>query len=93
MLTADQSPHTSILTNILETMMGRRSIVEKNRVYIECTDAHRKVKAHIIKQDERTIKVELPTGFVMELEKKHRRGAYRFQCGMLEFVSDGKPVV
>jgi hypothetical protein len=73
--------------------MGRRSVVEKNRVYIECTDEHRRVKAHIINQNERTMKVELPTGFIMELEKRHRRGAYRFQLGMLEFISDGKPVV
>jgi len=73
--------------------MGRPSIVEKNRVYVECTDAHRRVKAWIIKQDEKTIKVELPTGLIMELEKRHRRGVYRFQAGMLEFISDGKPVV
>ena len=73
--------------------MGRRNVVEKNRVYVECTDAHRRVKAQIIKQDEFKIKVELPTGFVMELEKRNRRGTYRLQFGMLEFVSDGKPVV
>jgi hypothetical protein len=73
--------------------MGRRSTIEKNRVYIECTDAHRRVKAWVINRDERMIKVELPTGFVMELEKSHRRGTYRFQLGMLEFVSDGKPIV
>jgi hypothetical protein len=29
----------------------------------------------------------------MELEKRNRRGTYRLQFGMLEFVSDGKPVV
>ena len=73
--------------------MGRRSTVEKNRVYIECTDANRRVKALVILRDEKTIKVELPTGFVMELIKKHRRGSYTFQLGMLEFISDGKPIV
>ena len=74
-------------------IMGRRNTVEKNRVYIECTDEHRRVKAWVIKKDENTIKVELPTGFVMELEKRHTKGTYRVQMGMLEFVSDGKPVI
>ena len=73
--------------------MGRRSTVEKNRVYVECTDAHRRVKAWILDRDERSIKVELPTGFVMELTKKHRKGEYTFHAGILEFISDGKPVV
>lgn len=73
--------------------MGRRSTVEKNRVYVECTDEYRRVKAHVIKKDEHTIKVELPTGFIMELKKRHNKGTYRLQLGMLEFVSDGKPVV
>jgi hypothetical protein len=73
--------------------MGRRSTVEKNRVYIECTDEYRRVKAVVIKKDEKKIKVELPTGFIMELEKRHTKGSYCFQLGMLEFVSDGKPVI
>lgn len=73
--------------------MGRRNTIEKNRVYVECTDAHRRVKAWIINRNEQSIKVELPTGFVMELTKKHRKGEYTFLAGMLEFVSDGKPIV
>lgn len=73
--------------------MGRRSTIEKNRVYIECTDAHRKVKAWILNKDEMAMKVELPTGFVMELTRKNHRGFYSFQAGYLEFVSDGKLVV
>lgn len=72
--------------------MGRRSTVEKNRVYVECTDAHRRVKGRILDKNEQTIKVELPTGFVMELTKRHWKGTYTFQAGMLEFVCDGKPV-
>jgi len=72
--------------------MGRRSTIEKNRVYIECTDAHKKVKAFILNRDEKSIKVELPTGFIMELTKKHWKGFYTFQAGMLEFICDGKPV-
>lgn len=73
--------------------MGRRSTVEKNRVYIECTDAHRRVKAFILDRNETVIKVELPTGAVMELQKNNVKGWYRFQIGMLEFVCDGKLVV
>jgi hypothetical protein len=73
--------------------MGRHSTVEKNRVYIECTDAERRVKAFIINRNETAIKVELPTGFVMELQKTHQKGAYRLQVGMLEFTCDGKLVV
>ena len=44
-------------------------------------------------RDENNIKVELPSGFVMNLEKRNNRGTYKFQLGMLEFISDGKPVV
>ena len=72
--------------------MGRRSTIEKNRVYVECTDAHRKVKATVLNKCEKTIKVEFPTGCVMELTKKHIKGSYTFQAGLLEFVCDGKPV-
>ena len=73
--------------------MGRKSTIEKNRVYVECTDEYRRVKAWVIMRDENNIKVELPSGFVMTLEKRHNRGTYKFQMGMLEFISDGKPVV
>jgi len=73
--------------------MGRRSYVEKNRVYVECTDMHRKIKAQILEHNEIQITVELPTGAIMKLEKRQRNGTYKFQCGMLEFVSDGKRVV
>jgi hypothetical protein len=73
--------------------MGRRSTVEKNRVYVECTDAHRRVKGQIISLDEHMLKVELPTGAVMELTRRNQRSVYAFQAGLLEFISDGKLVV
>jgi hypothetical protein len=73
--------------------MGRRSIIEKTRVYIECTDAHQKVKAFILNHTETEIKVELPSGAVMELVKKHKKGSYTLQLGMLEFACNGKLVV
>lgn len=73
--------------------MGRKSTIEKNRVYVECTDAHRRVKAWIIEKNEMSIKVELPTGFVMELTKKNQKNSYTFQAGLLEFVCDGKLII
>lgn len=73
--------------------MGRHSTVEKNRVYVECTDAHRRVKAWILVRDETSMKVELPSGFVLDLKKRNQKGTYRMQVGLLEFISDGKPVV
>ena len=73
--------------------MGRKSTITKNRVYVECTDASRRVKGWILSKNETEIKVELPTGFIMELKKKHRRGYYTFQTGLLEFISDGKAIV
>lgn len=73
--------------------MGRKSTIEKTRVYIECPDAHRKVKASILNQNEESIKVELPTGIIMELIKKHNKGAYTLQLGLLEFACNGKLVV
>lgn len=73
--------------------MGRKSTIEKNRVYVECTDAGRRVKGWIVDKNELSITVELPTGFVMHLTKRNRRGCYTFQTGLLEFICDGKPVV
>jgi hypothetical protein len=77
----------------LEKSMGRRSCIEKNRVYVECADMHRRVKAQIINHSEVEITVEFPTGAIMNLKKRHKNGDYKFQCGMLEFISDGKRVV
>lgn len=78
----------------LETMpMGRKSTIVKNCVYVECTDAGRRVKGWILNRNEISITVELPTGFVMQLTKKNRKGIYTFQTGLLEFVCDGKAVI
>ena len=73
--------------------MGRRSTIEKNRVYVECTDAYRRVKGQIISRDENVLTVELPTGAVMELTRRNHKGIYAFQAGLLEFISDGKLVI
>lgn len=73
--------------------MGRKSTLEKNRVYVECSDVHRKVKGLVIDRNENFLRVELPTGFVMDLVKTNNKSAYKFQVGLLEFFSDGRPVV
>lgn len=73
--------------------MGRKSTVPKNRVYIECTNANKRVKAWIISKSEDKISVELPTGFIMNLQKRHKNGVYLFHTGGLEFISDGQLVV
>jgi hypothetical protein len=75
------------------TIMGRRSTVNKNRVYIECADTHRKVKGVILSLNRLMLKVELPTGFVLELFRRDDRSShYKMQVGLLEFTSDGKPI-
>ena len=73
--------------------MGRKSTIEKNRVYVECTNADRRVKGWIVNKSEISITVELPTGFVMQLTKRNKRGTYTFLTGLLEFVCDGKAVI
>lgn len=73
--------------------MGRKSTLEKNRVYVECSDAYRKVKGLVIDRKENFLRVELPTGFIMDLVKTNDRSAYKFQAGLLEFFTDGKPVI
>lgn len=73
--------------------MGRKCTVIKNRVYVECTNENRRIKGLILSKSENDIKVELPTGFVMNLSKRHKNGVYLLQIGILEFMSDGHPVV
>jgi hypothetical protein len=72
--------------------MGRKSTIPKNRVYIECTNANKRVKAWVINKSEDIISVELPTGFIMKLHKRHKNGVYLFHTGSLEFISDGQLV-
>ncbi len=74
-------------------MRAKKPTKEKNRVYIECSDTVRKVKGKIIHKDEQRLEVEMPTGFVMHMQKKTKRGQYKFRIGMLEFISDGREVV
>lgn len=66
---------------------------DKNRVYIECSDTFRKVKGTILRKDEQMLEVEMPTGYVLNMHKKTKRGQYSFRIGMLEFLSDGREVL
>lgn len=62
----------------------------KNRVYIECSETTRRVKAKVIAHSDKEIAVEMPSGFQMVLARKSRRRSYTWRIGMLEFLSDGK---
>ena len=62
------------------------------RVYVECSETDRRVKATLLEKTERTVKVHMPTGFVLEMTKRHRRGRYLLACGTMEFYTDGKAV-
>ena len=73
-------------------MKSAKNEKPKNRVYIECSETTRRVKATVIDYSEREITVELPTGFQMSMTKKRRRAPYVWRVGMLEFLSDGKLV-
>jgi len=64
----------------------------KNRVYVECSDTDRRVKGRVLERLDAELSVELPTGFVLTMRKKRRRGPFVMRLGQLEFYSDGKPV-
>jgi hypothetical protein len=62
----------------------------KNRVYVECSETTRRVKALVLDHTDRLIEVEMPTGFRMVMTKRSKRRAYSWRVGMMEFLSDGK---
>lgn len=65
---------------------------DKNRVYIQCSETERRVKAIILKKDEEYLEVEMPTGFILKMIRRNRRNNYSFKIGFVEFHSDGKQV-
>ena len=75
------------------SMRKKKPAKDKNRVYIECSETVRRVKGKIISKDDKILEVETPTGYVMKMQKKTKRGNYRFRIGLVEFVSDGREVV
>jgi hypothetical protein len=64
----------------------------KNRVYIECSETTRRVKAVVLEHDHKMMSVEMPTGFRMVMTRRSRRRAYSWRIGMIEFLTDGKLV-
>jgi hypothetical protein len=74
-------------------MKLKNSYKEKNRVYIECSETSRRVKGKILSKDEKHLSVEMPTGVVLNMYKKTRRGQYSFRFGLIEFLSDGREVL
>lgn len=69
-------------------------MIKKNRPHnkcvVTCTDTDQRVKGVVIHKSELDLHVELPTGFVMNLQKKDiKRKVYQCQIGTWEFVSDG----
>lgn len=73
-------------------MRKKKSPQEKNRVYVECSETVRRVKGKIICKDDRNLEVEMPTGVVLKMQKRTRRGQYSFRFGLIEFLSDGREV-
>lgn len=60
------------------------------KVRIFCTETVRSVKARVMLKDEDNLKVEMPTGYVMKLQRKTRPiSCYYFRVGDLEFTTDG----
>lgn len=72
--------------------MRTKNQSEKNRVYVECSETTRRVKATVLERNDREIAVEMPTGFRMVMTRRNRRRAYSWRVGMMEFLSDGKLV-
>jgi hypothetical protein len=71
----------------------KQPIKDKNRVYIECSETFRRVKGVILHKDDSKLNVEMPTGYVLQMQKRSKRGQYSFRIGMIEFLSDGKEVL
>lgn len=70
----------------------KKDTTPKNRVYIECSETTKRIKAMVIELREKELEVETPTGFRMTMVKRGRRRAYSWRVGMMEFLSDGKLV-
>jgi len=60
------------------------------KVRIFCTETVRSVKARVMLKNETKLNVEMPTGYVMKMEKKSQPlNCYYFRIGDLEFTTDG----
>lgn len=62
----------------------------QNKCIVTCTDTNQKVKGTVKHKNDQELVIELPTGFVMNLQKRDaKRKVYVCQIGVWEFVSDG----
>lgn len=67
-----------------------KKIRPHNKCVVTCTDTNQRVKGVVQHKSESELVIELPTGFVMMLQKTdQRRKVYVCQIGTWEFVSDG----
>lgn len=76
----------------MKTGIKLKPEVPKTKVYIECSETTRRVKALVLDHNDKELCVEMPTGFRMTMTKRSRRRAYSWRVGMMEFLSDGKLV-
>jgi len=61
----------------------------KNKVVVECSDTFKTIKAKIINRNSENIKVQMPTGFILDLKKHPKRHYYSFRIGLIEFLTNG----
>jgi hypothetical protein len=66
-----------------------KKIKPKNKTLVYCTENDRKVKGVILEKTDQRLVVNLPSGYLMTLEKPTKQNLYVFRVGLLEFVSDG----
>jgi len=62
----------------------------QNKCVVTCTDTNQRVKGVVQRKTDSELVIELPTGFVMNLQKPDvSRKVYVCQIGVWEFISDG----
>jgi hypothetical protein len=61
----------------------------KDRVYVECNLTNKRVRAKILTKNQTELMVEMPTGYVLNMVKKGKKGPYQISLGQIEFTSDG----
>jgi hypothetical protein len=60
------------------------------KVRIFCTETVRSVKARVMLKDDVNLNVEMPTGYLMKMQRKTKPwDCYYFRVGDLEFTTDG----
>lgn len=66
----------------------------RNRTVVQCVDSAHSVKAVIVNKNDRELAVYFPSGAEMLLQRASpQKKLYVCRIGLLEFVSDGWPIV